>query len=57
MPKQMPAWLEKLSGTMRLLSRSQRMSNAKLKRASGWSPLWKSAREGLPKAIEQLAAA
>lgn len=57
MPKQMPAWLEKLNGTMQLLSRSQRMSNAKLKRASGWSPLWKSAREGLPKAVEQLAAA
>ena len=57
MPKQMPVWLEKINGTMQLLSRSQRMSNAKLKRASGWSPLWKSAREGLPKAVEQLAAA
>jgi len=57
MPKQMPVWLEKINGTMQLLSRSQRMSNAKLKRASGWSPLWKSAREGLPKAVEQVAAA
>ena len=57
MPKQMPAWLEKVNGTMQLLSRSQRMSNAKLKRATGWSPVWKSARDGLPKAVEQLAAA
>jgi nucleoside-diphosphate-sugar epimerase len=54
MPKQMPAWLSKFNGTMQLLSRSQRMSNAKLKSASGWSPKWKSAREGLPNAVEML---
>jgi nucleoside-diphosphate-sugar epimerase len=54
MPKPIPEWLEKLNGTMQLLSRSQRMSNAKLKRASGWSPRWKSAREGLPIAVEWL---
>ncbi len=41
-----------LSGkTMKLLSRSQRMSNAKLKTASGWAPRWRSAREGLPAAV------
>jgi len=57
MPKPIPAWLEKINGTMQLLSRSQRMSNAKLKRASGWSPRWKSAREGLPAAVERLEAA
>jgi nucleoside-diphosphate-sugar epimerase len=57
MPKQMPSWLSKFNGTMQLLSRSQRMSNAKLKRASGWSPLWKSARDGLPKAVEMIESA
>ena len=54
MPKPIPAWLEKVNGTMQLLSRSQRMSNAKLKGASGWSPRWRSAREGLPAAVKQL---
>ena len=54
MPRSIPAWLEKVNGTMQLLSRSQRMSNAKLKRVSGWSPRWKSAREGLPAAVKQL---
>jgi len=57
MPRPIPGWLEKINGTMQLLSRSQRMSNAKLKRASGWSPRWRSAREGLPAAVERLAAA
>jgi len=57
MPKQIPAWLSKLNGTMQLLSRSQRMSNAKLRQASGWSPTWKSAREGLPNAVAMLATA
>jgi nucleoside-diphosphate-sugar epimerase len=54
MPKSMPGWLAKFNGTMDLLSRSQRMSNAKLKRASGWTPRWKSAREGLPNAVAML---
>ena len=57
MPKPIPGWLENINGTMQLLSRSQRMSNAKLKGASGWSPHWKSAREGLPVAVEHLSAA
>jgi nucleoside-diphosphate-sugar epimerase len=55
MPKQMPEWLSKFGGTtLKLLSRSQRMSNEKLKRASGWAPAWKSARDGLPRAVEML---
>jgi len=58
MPKQLPDWVAKFSGTtMKLLSRSQRMSNAKLKRASGWAPRWKSAREGLPRAVEMVTTA
>jgi nucleoside-diphosphate-sugar epimerase len=55
MPKQMPGWLSRFGGTtLKLLSRSQRMSNAKLKRASGWEPRWPSARDGLPKAVAML---
>jgi nucleoside-diphosphate-sugar epimerase len=57
MPKPMPQWLATFNGTMKLLSRSQRMSNATLKRASGWAPRWRSAREGLPKAVELLSPA
>jgi 2-alkyl-3-oxoalkanoate reductase len=54
-PRLMPRWLLALGGkTMELLSRSQRMSNAKLKTASGWAPRWRSAREGLPAAVRAL---
>jgi nucleoside-diphosphate-sugar epimerase len=54
-PRLMPRWLSPLGGkTMELLSRSHRMSNAKLKSASGWSPRWRSAREGLPAAVQAL---
>lgn len=54
-PKTMPAWLTKLAGSgVELLSRSLRMSNAKFKRATGWSPRWSSAREGLSDAIRAL---
>jgi nucleoside-diphosphate-sugar epimerase len=54
-PKPMPGFLAALGGkTTELLSRSQRMNNAKLKAATGWAPKWKSAREGLPAAIAQL---
>jgi nucleoside-diphosphate-sugar epimerase len=55
-PKPVPAWLAALGGkTLALLARSQRMSNAKLKAASGWAPRWRSAREGLPAAVRALA--
>jgi nucleoside-diphosphate-sugar epimerase len=54
-PKFMPLWLTKLGGsTMQLLTRSVRMSNAKLKGATGWSPKFRSAREGLPAAVHTL---
>jgi nucleoside-diphosphate-sugar epimerase len=54
-PKFMPTWLTKLGGsTMELLSRSERMSNAKLKSATGWSPRWPSARQGLVAAVNAL---
>ena len=54
-PKPMPGFLAALGGkTTELLSRSQRMSNAKLKSATGWAPRWRSAREGIPAAIAKL---
>lgn len=47
-PKFGPAWAAKLMGSMgELMSRSVRMTNAKLKAATGWTPKDKSAREGL----------
>lgn len=56
-PRTMPGWMTRLGGsTMQLLSRSQRMSNAKIKQATGWSPRWPSAREGLPHAARLLTA-
>ncbi|MGZ3478910.1 MAG: NAD-dependent epimerase/dehydratase family protein [Myxococcaceae bacterium] len=54
-PRPLPGWLTRLGGkTAELLSRSQRMSNGKLKRASGWAPRWRSVREGIPEAARQL---
>ena len=54
-PKPLPHLIATLGGkTAELLSRSQRLSNGKLKSATGWQPKWPSAREGLPAAIKQL---
>jgi nucleoside-diphosphate-sugar epimerase len=54
-PRPLPGWLTALGGkTAELLSRSQRMSNGKLKDASGWAPRLPSVREGMPEAARQL---
>lgn len=54
-PKPMPAWLAKLGGSaMELLGRSQRMSNAKLRQATGWSPRWPGVRDAWPAIAAQL---
>lgn len=54
-PKMMPRWLTRVGGSgVELLSRSVRMSNAKLVKATGWSPRWRSAREGLAAAVKAL---
>jgi nucleoside-diphosphate-sugar epimerase len=46
-PRPFPRWLAKLGGsTFELLSRSQRMSNRKLRDATGWAPRYPSVREG-----------
>jgi len=51
----MPRMLSALGGkTMELLSRSQRMSNRKLKSATGWTPRWPSAKDGLRDAVRAL---
>lgn len=47
-PKFAPQWTARVMGSMgELMSRSIRMTNAKLKAASGWTPRDRSAREGL----------
>jgi nucleoside-diphosphate-sugar epimerase len=54
-PRLLPHLLTALGGkSMELLSRSQRMTNAKLKAASKWAPEWRSARDGLPVAVKSL---
>ena len=46
-PKLLPQWLKYLLGSIgETLARSQRISNSKLKAASGWVPQWRSGREG-----------
>jgi 2-alkyl-3-oxoalkanoate reductase len=54
-PRLLPHLLATLGGkSVELLSRSQRMTNAKLKAASKWAPKWRSARDGLPAAVKSL---
>ncbi|HEX3160900.1 MAG TPA: NAD(P)H-binding protein [Gemmatimonadaceae bacterium] len=46
-PKPLPPWAARLMGSMgELLARSERMSNRKLRDESGWTPRYRSAREG-----------
>jgi 2-alkyl-3-oxoalkanoate reductase len=52
----MPAWAWRLGGSlMELLARSQRMSNRKLREASGWAPRLPSARESWQALARELA--
>jgi nucleoside-diphosphate-sugar epimerase len=52
-PKLLPGWLKYLLGSLgETLSRSQRISNRKLKAVSGWAPRWRSAREGLAEVVQ-----
>lgn len=54
-PRMLPGWVSAIGGSSaELFSRSLRMSNAKLKAASGWTPRWRSGREGWPAAVTQL---
>jgi nucleoside-diphosphate-sugar epimerase len=46
-PRLLPGWAAYLAGSIGImLARSLRMSNAKLRAASGWAPRWPSARDG-----------
>jgi nucleoside-diphosphate-sugar epimerase len=57
-PKLPPAWLARLGGSlMELLSRSQRISNRRLREETGWTPRFPSVREGWPAVIALLRAA
>ncbi|HLT46726.1 MAG TPA: NAD(P)-dependent oxidoreductase, partial [Rubricoccaceae bacterium] len=57
-PKFLPAWLASLAGNLgEQLSRSQRISNRKLREASGWAPKYPSVREGWPAVVTALGAA
>ena len=52
-PRFMPPWTARLMGSLgQLLSRSERMSNRKLRTAApGWTLRFPSVREGLPEAL------
>jgi nucleoside-diphosphate-sugar epimerase len=52
-PRPIPRWLSVI-GLFELMSRSLRLSNAKLRVATGWAPRWRSVREGIPEAARQL---
>jgi nucleoside-diphosphate-sugar epimerase len=57
-PKLLPAWLTRLGGSLaELFSRSQRISNRKLRDAAVWSPRFPSVREGWPAVVALLRAA
>jgi nucleoside-diphosphate-sugar epimerase len=54
-PKFAPAWTARLMGAVgELMSRSERISNRKLREASGWKPKFPSAREGWRAVIAEL---
>jgi nucleoside-diphosphate-sugar epimerase len=54
-PRPLPRILAAMGGkTTELLSRSQRMSNARLKLETGWSPKLCSVRDGIPVAVREL---
>ena len=54
-PKPLPRWLTSLGGSaMRLLARTQRMSNRKLRDASGWAPRYARASDAWPEIIAEL---
>jgi len=54
-PRFPPAWLARVTGSVgETLSRSQRISNRKLREASGWRPTLPSVREGWTAVVRQL---
>ncbi len=56
-PRPLPGWVAKLAGSLgELMSRSVRISNRKLRTASGWAPRWPSLREGWPAMMQAMKA-
>lgn len=56
-PRFPPVWLARVAGSLgETLSRSQRISNRKLKEESGWRPKWSSVREAWPSLVHQVLA-
>ena len=54
-PPPLPGWVAKVAGSIgELMSRSQRMSNRKLRDATGWAPRWPSLREGWPAMLKAM---
>jgi nucleoside-diphosphate-sugar epimerase len=54
-PRALPGWLTRLGGSpMELMSRSQRMSNGKLRAIGRWAPTARSVREGFPCVVPAL---
>ncbi|HEY1251072.1 MAG TPA: NAD(P)-dependent oxidoreductase [Thermoanaerobaculia bacterium] len=54
-PKLLPVWAKWMLGSLgECLARSLRISNTKLRGASGWAPKYPSVREGWPPVVEQL---
>jgi 2-alkyl-3-oxoalkanoate reductase len=53
-PRPIPKWITPLLGSIgELMSRSQRISNRKLREASGWRPRYPSIREGMRATLEE----
>jgi 2-alkyl-3-oxoalkanoate reductase len=54
-PGPQPAWMGRLMGSLgELLSRSVRISNRKIREASGWAPRYPSLREGWPATLAEM---
>lgn len=57
-PKPLPRWVVPIGGsTMRLIARSQRISNTKFREAAKWAPAYPSARDAWPAILAQLESA
>jgi nucleoside-diphosphate-sugar epimerase len=53
-PKQLPRWVVPLGGSvLRLLARSQRISNAKFREAADWAPRYPRAGDAWPSVLDQ----
>lgn len=54
-PRALPAWSSRLLGSLgRTLARSERISNRKLREATGWRPRYPSVRDGWPHVLARL---